>query len=341
MNAPLELPWPPSALTPNAKRRKPVAWTAERDELLRALHGTMPLREIAITLGTTKPSIRARITRLGIAKHLPTPDELRQEIVAAYQAAGESGYVDLSSVAQKWGKSYDSLQILASRMGLGNASRCKKAARKVQTRKYTTAEELRQAQSEMAKHRIIKNGHPRGMLGRSHTPEAKERMAVSTSAQWWSLTGAERQAQTDKALEAKLRKYGKLAVATGAGRSWKAGWREIGDQRIYFRSRWEANYARYLQWLKERGEILDWEYEPETFWFEKIKRGVRSYLPDFRVHELNGAKPLHEVKGWMDARSKTTLKRMAKYHPQETIVLIRDKEYRAISRHSAMIGGWE
>ena len=40
----------------------------------------------------------------------------------------------------------------------------------------------------------------------------------------------------------------------------KAGWREIGDKRCYFKSAWEANYARYLQWLKENGRIIDWEY---------------------------------------------------------------------------------
>lgn len=123
---------------------------------------------------------------------------------------------------------------------------------------------------------------------------------------------------------------------------WKAGWREFGGQRVYYRSRWEANYARYLQWLVERGEILRWKHEPETFWFDAIKRGVRSYLPDFRVWELDGTSRLHEVKGWMDARSKTTLRRMAKYHPGETIVLIRERDYNEIARKvGGLIEGWE
>lgn len=122
----------------------------------------------------------------------------------------------------------------------------------------------------------------------------------------------------------------------------KAGWREIGGYRKYYRSRWEANYARYLQWLKERGEILDWKHEPETFWFEAIKRGVRSYLPDFRVWEKGGSSSLHEVKGWMDDRSKTTLKRMAKYHPNEKIIVVRERDYNAIAKTvGPMITGWE
>lgn len=123
---------------------------------------------------------------------------------------------------------------------------------------------------------------------------------------------------------------------------WKAGWRVVGDKRNYYRSRWEANYARYLEWLKEHGQIAGWQHEPETFWFESIKRGVRSYLPDFRVWENNGATVLHEVKGWMCPRSKTTLKRMAKYHPAETIVVIREKQYNEIARKvGLMIKEWE
>ena len=64
---------------------------------------------------------------------------------------------------------------------------------------------------------------------------------------------------------------------------WQPGWREIGGKRKYFRSKWESNYARYLQFLKEHKQIEDWHHECETFWFEGIKRGVCSYLPDFKV----------------------------------------------------------
>ena len=87
---------------------------------------------------------------------------------------------------------------------------------------------------------------------------------------------------------------------------WKSGWRTIGGQRGYYRSRWEANYARYLEWLRVRGDIKYWSHEKDTFWFEKIKRGVRSYLPDFRVTEINGDVVYHEVKGWMDRRTRAS-----------------------------------
>lgn len=123
---------------------------------------------------------------------------------------------------------------------------------------------------------------------------------------------------------------------------WKAAWRTIGGQRIYARSKWEANYARYLDWLQQRGDIAKWEHEPQTFWFEKIKRGVRSYLPDFRVTENSGAIVYHEVKGYMDARSKTKINRMRIYHPSVRLIVIDSKGYAAIKRTMApVIKDWE
>lgn len=121
-----------------------------------------------------------------------------------------------------------------------------------------------------------------------------------------------------------------------------AGWREIGGKRCYFRSRWEANYARYLEWLKLRGEILEWEHEPETFWFEAIRRGTRSYLPDFRVTERNGRKDYHEVKGYMDAKSVVKIKRMKKYYPHVRMIVIDGKAYKAIAKTmKPILRGWE
>ena len=138
----------------------------------------------------------------------------------------------------------------------------------------------------------------------------------------------------------------KPCPAPGPSPVFRSGWREIGGKRNYYRSQWEANYARYLEWLKQRGEILDWEHEPETFWFEGIKRGVCSYLPDFRVTEKkrDGSISIeyHEVKGWMDGRSATKIRRMAKYHPDVKLIVIDAGQYRALCRDAAaLVEGWE
>lgn len=103
---------------------------------------------------------------------------------------------------------------------------------------------------------------------------------------------------------------------------WKQDWAEIGGKRNFYRSRWEYRFALYLEFMKKHGKIMDWEHEPETFYFEGIKRGTNNYKPDFRVTFPTGNTEWFEVKGYMDAKSKTKIKRMAKYHPQIVLRVI-------------------
>ena len=111
---------------------------------------------------------------------------------------------------------------------------------------------------------------------------------------------------------------------------------------LYFRSRWEANYARYLNWLVGLGEIQSWQYESDTFEFAKIKRGNRFYTPDFKIANKDGSVEYHEVKGWMDATSQTKLRRMAKYYPEVRVVVVDQPAYRAIARQARnLVPGWE
>lgn len=112
----------------------------------------------------------------------------------------------------------------------------------------------------------------------------------------------------------------------------KNGWYEIEGLKYYFRSGWEVVYARYLEWLLQSGEIKKWQYEPDTFWFEEIKRGVRSYLPDFKVFNKDGSFEYHEVKGYMDSKSVTKLKRMTKYYPEVKMVLIDKGPYLEVKK---------
>lgn len=120
-----------------------------------------------------------------------------------------------------------------------------------------------------------------------------------------------------------------------------AGWRTFGGKRCYFRSAWEANYARYLQWIKERGEIKDWIHEPYTFWFPGIKRGTVSYLPDFKVLEDDNTHYWIEVKGYMDPKSKTKLARMKQFFPEERLIVIDKTWFKANQVFAGIIRGWE
>lgn len=121
-----------------------------------------------------------------------------------------------------------------------------------------------------------------------------------------------------------------------------AAWREIGGVRKYFRSLWESNFARYLQWQLERHMIEAWEHEPETFWFEGIKRGVNNYKPDFRVLNAQGLTIYYEVKGYLDSKSKTKLERFKRYFPEIPIFVIDKKWFEANNQTMRLIiPDWE
>lgn len=138
---------------------------------------------------------------------------------------------------------------------------------------------------------------------------------------------------------AKTWTQGKMRQAYSRG---KQGKRPDLDNR-YFRSSWEANYARYLNFLVKQKNIHKWDYEVDTFFFDEIKRGTRSYMPDFKIWETESSEPYYiEVKGWMDDKSRTKLNRMAKYFPCIKIVLIQKKEYMEIQRKlKNLIPFWE
>jgi len=181
---------------------------------------------------------------------------------------------------------------------------------------------------------IKRLGHPRGFLGHQHADKAK--MEISKKAKrMWSDPGAvvnsdEHRQKCSDAMFLNVHS-GKINKINIYSRGW-SGWWENGEKRYFMRSKWEYNYAWYLDFLKRHNEILDWEYEADTFWFLEIKRGVRSYTPDFKIYTKNDGVEYHEVKGYMDAKSKTKLARMKKYYPSVKLVVIDKERYREIMK---------
>jgi hypothetical protein len=108
--------------------------------------------------------------------------------------------------------------------------------------------------------------------------------------------------------------------------TWKQEWAEIGGKRCFFRSRWEYRYALYLELMKQNKYVVEWEHEPKVFYFEGIKRGTTNYKPDFKVTFPSGKEEWFEIKGYMDAKSKTKIKRMAKYYP-DLVLRVIDKTW--------------
>lgn len=118
---------------------------------------------------------------------------------------------------------------------------------------------------------------------------------------------------------------------------------EFNGKQITFRSGWECNYAFYLQWLKEQGEIKDWEYEPERYHFDMPEGNItirmgNGYLPDFRVTENDGTQYLVEIKGRNQGMRR--LQRMKKYHPHIEVRLVGTKEYNLLKKQVGKMLGF-
>ena len=331
----ITLPWPPKELSPNAS---PI-WTKDDDTYLARHYMTVDYKDIAKALGRSVGAVRNRRYKI-----LPqqvgkwTNDEI-ELLRSEYSGKEFSEEIDLDGLANVLSRHKTNICRKARELGLTNISRRSKKCRFADCR--LQGEQLVRARSAQMKAWYSENEHPRGMAGKKHTAATLQVISESSRKIWAVMSPAEKLERSTRMLKRRREVYGSLPPKAGRG-SWKAGWRNIGGANVFYRSRWEANYARYLQWLKDRGEIQDWQHEPDTFWFEAIKRGVRSYLPDFKVTEVGGAIAYHEVKGWMDARSRTTIKRMGKYHPKVKLIVIEAKQYKALSKQlGRIVEGWE
>lgn len=173
-------------------------------------------------------------------------------------------------------------------------------------------------------------------------PEVRAALRILNRRQRAPMSEAHRQALSN-ALAGQYPKNltGEASANFSGKRSIKA-WLEIGGKRHFMKSIWERNVARYLEWLKGIGEVVEWQYEPKRFIFESIQFGNRSYRPDFYVVEKGGKSYWLEVKGWMDNSSRVKLERMARYYPSEKIVVMDAPQYRLLSRQMRnLVPGWE
>lgn len=299
-------------------------------QLIEAYEKTSSVHKAGKLLGVHGTSLHRRLqncgydTQLG-GKRFTDEDEAR--LSRDYEKYVSS--LRLDDLAEEMGRTKNFICRKAKSLGLTNICR-----------KNKLTDEGRSNISQCVKDYIKSNGHPRGATGMKHTPEALKKISAANLLAWKNRTDAEKEDIAIKMIKTRIQN-GTL-VPPRHKVSWKQGWREIGGYKKYYRSRWEANYARYLEWLKGIGEIKAWEHEPDVFWFEGIRRGCMSYLPDFKVTENDGSIAYHEVKGWMDARSKTKIKRMAKYYPDVKLIVIDAKPYKSIERKIGCgLDGWE
>lgn len=280
-------------------------------------------------LGISHATVHSHLRKAGLLQKYLFTEAEKARIEAYYRETPVASF-DLDALAAELSRPKTNISRFARGRGLTDRGR------------PSRPEVLKQRGEALSAH-WREHGHPRGALGLVHSSETRERIGEKSKESWLVaktfnvgiFSPENRQKRSDRMTTLAAARSGENTYSRCVG-----GRREdIGP--MYFRSKWEANYARYLNWLASLGEIDGWEYEPTTFWFEAIKRGVRSYKPDFLIHE-KGKSYFVEVKGWMDPKSKTKLARMKRYHPGVEVRLVGERQYKAIaSKVSRLIKGWE
>lgn len=280
--------------------------------------------------GIRGSTVHYRLRRAGLLQ--PRPPEFTAEqverIKSFYTTTAPIDF-DLHVLAAEIGKSRQNISRLARRLGLSKRDRPNSARQMAACKRVNWKD----------------HPHPRGMAGKKHSQETLAVMAAAAKRMWAThkAFGIGLMSEENRAARsARQRAAINARPASQCYTRTKGGHREdLGD--IYFRSAWEANYARYLNLMMKLKVVQSWEFEPETFWFDGVKRGAVSYKPDFKVYYRGDEKPEYvEVKGWEVAKDRTKWRRMKKYHPQIKLVIVGAKEYRAIAaRWSSAIPNWE
>lgn len=283
-------------------------------------------------LGVSGGAVHGRLVRAGYTMNAPNLSEADKQAIRDYYEMTPDADFRLDEIAAIVKRPRTTVSMIAKQLGLSRQGRPVPAAAK-------------KIIGTKAKERIAKNGHPRGMLGKHHTPELVADMSVKSRANWEKAkatgTGHMSEENRQRRSDLTIARHLNGELNTGYTRTRGGKRKDVGN--IYFRSSWEANIARYLNWLQANGDVYKWEYEADTFHFEKIKRGIRYYTPDFKIWDTAESEPYYwEVKGWMDTASKTRLDRMARYYPKVKLIVIGKDEYYAIARQMKyLIPEWE
>lgn len=300
---------------------------AETSELIAAHQELQSIQKVAERFGMCAQSVHERLKKAEYDNWKTRKWTMDDDAMLRDRYTGYSEKGAVEQLALIMGRTEASVHVRASRLGMTDRTTSNGWAKGNQNIKTL----------------IATKGHPKGMAGKQHSTATRSNLSAIGKGRWDKMSTTQRDDILGQQIKGRMIAEGQRDhEPADAKKTWKAGWRTIGPHKKYFRSLWEANYGRYLQWLVEQKVILGWEHEPKTFWFDGIRRGVCSYKPDFRVVERNGDYAWHEVKGWMDDRSRVALDRFAKFFPHEKMVLIDKRAYYAIrAKVMGMIEDWE
>ncbi|MEI8281882.1 MAG: hypothetical protein WCG75_05720 [Armatimonadota bacterium] len=285
---------------------------ASNDQLTEAYQRLKSVWKVAELFGMCGQSVHERLIHLTRINSTAYSEDTKRMIVEFYKTGFQQER--LKDFCRRNGLLAPNVSRFARGLGLTN-----------RTREHHPNDVL--LMGARVKNWIASHGHPKGMLGKRHTKESLGKIR-NASVSMWARMSSQKKVERSKKLSNSIRESGSYA-RNRSRCSWRSGWRTVGGRRIYFRSKWEANYARYLEMLKTVvGSIKEWEHEPKSFDFPKSITRPHSCLPDFRVTRSDGTVLYQEVKGWMDKRSRLQIARMRRYYPATELVVIKAKWFK-------------
>lgn len=316
-----------------------MSWTQEEKDLLIALYEEHTDKELCDILRKSPGQLRGMKERLHLnSKKCVFTEEEKRLIISWYKS--HPNEMDLSELSSIMGRQKTSISRFACKYGLTSRSRYRTATSidrwRSSYQKYLDSEYYRtQVWPKNCELLLsyLNNNHPRGMLGKHHTADVCARISDAVSKRFANMTNEEKKQISDKSKNTRMARkpYSSTAQTYSRGRGGKRD-----DLGAYFRSSWEANTARVMNF-----EHISWEFEPQRFIFPDDGSGVLSYCPDFYLtsHDI-----WIEVKGWMDEKSTLRLEKFKKYYQDESnkLIVIGEVEYKKMeSVYSSKIPLWE
>ena len=323
----------------NEKEIKTRPWTEDDKTMLISLYPYKTNKELCVILEKTDGQLRWMKSQLGLnSKFKPFTNEEKMLIEQFYK--DNRNTMDLESFAKSLGRQKTSISRYAKKIGLTKYGR-EKSEESIEKIKhsleiYHESDEyqmnVKPKQVELLNY-YAKNNHPRGMLNKHHTKETCEKLSESHIILFKNMSDEEKHIRAMKSVNTR-RKRDVIGTTTNAYSRCKGGFRK--DLNHYFRSAWEANIARILDYLH-----IEWKYEYKRFHFNQETEKILSYQPDFYLPQYD---KWIEVKGWMDNTSKKRLELFNIYYPLEStrLILINEDIYKSLkTQYSLLIENWE
>lgn len=298
-------------------------WTEEEKQLLLDNSNSMSIKELSELLDRSVGSIRGKKQQLGLNNfRIPwTEDEKR--IIINYFLDHHDTSIDMDYLCSLTGRSKAAIHSFAFKNGLTNKHRSlseeanRKRVDSIKNNFYTTEYYQNIWLPKQKEILLSYAGKTSGFSGKHHTEETKEKMSISHIEFFDNMTDLEKQ------------EWGKKKN----GSRYRAYIRE--DLNKYFRSSWEANFARILNHLD-----IEWVYEPKRYYFKNKINKVSSYLPDFYLPQFD---IWIEIKGWMNEKSRIKLELFEEEYPEEykKLILIEKDQYEFLEKKYSWLKNWE